>query len=87
MGLYATVRHSFRIAWRAARERAQALAEAAQNAAAETEELTLRLGELDRLGPRLGEETEIVGEGEAGEAAEAESSDDGGPGGDDGGSE
>jgi large subunit ribosomal protein L25 len=37
--------------------------------------------------PGIEEETEIVGEGEAGEAAEAESSDDGGSGGDDGGSE
>src|ERR1019366_9373884 len=47
-------------AWRAARDRAEALAEAAQFAAAETEELTLRLGELDRLSPRLGEETELA---------------------------
>jgi DNA repair protein RecN (Recombination protein N) len=47
-------------AWRAARERAEALAETAQRAAADTEELTLRLGELDRLSPRLGEETELA---------------------------
>ncbi|HEY5008172.1 MAG TPA: DNA repair protein RecN [Caulobacteraceae bacterium] len=47
-------------AWRAARDRAEALAEAAQRAAADTEELTLRLGELDRLSPRLGEETELA---------------------------
>jgi DNA repair protein RecN (Recombination protein N) len=46
--------------WRDARERAEALRQAAQTAAADTEELTLRLGELDRLSPRLGEETELA---------------------------
>ncbi len=47
-------------AWRAAREKAQALREAASRSAADAEELTLRLGELDRLDPREGEETELA---------------------------
>ncbi|WP_421738483.1 DNA repair protein RecN [Caulobacter sp.] len=48
--------------WRAAREAAQALRELADRAAAETEELTLRLSELDRLDPREGEETALAEE-------------------------
>jgi DNA repair protein RecN (Recombination protein N) len=47
---------------RAARERAQALADQAGRAAAETEDLTFRLAELDRLDPREGEETALAGE-------------------------
>ncbi len=47
-------------AWRAARERAEALHSAAAATAAELEEATLRLGELDRLSPREGEETELA---------------------------
>jgi DNA repair protein RecN (Recombination protein N) len=49
-------------AWRAARERAQVLREQSQRAAADIEELTLRLGELDRLDPRVGEETALAEE-------------------------
>ncbi|MDR3513832.1 MAG: DNA repair protein RecN [Caulobacteraceae bacterium] len=49
-------------AWRAARERAEALREQSQRAAADIEELTLRLGELDRLDPRAGEETALAEE-------------------------
>jgi DNA repair protein RecN (Recombination protein N) len=49
-------------AWRAARERAQALREEQARAAAETEEITLRLTELDRLDPRRGEEAELAEE-------------------------
>ena len=49
-------------AWRAAREAAQALRDLADRAAAETEELTLRLSELDRLDPREGEETALAEE-------------------------
>ena len=48
--------------WRAAREKAQALRDLAGQAAAETEELTLRLSELDRLDPREGEETALAEE-------------------------
>jgi DNA repair protein RecN (Recombination protein N) len=47
---------------RAARERAQALADQAGRAAAETEDLTFRLAELDRLDPREGEEQVLAGE-------------------------
>jgi DNA repair protein RecN (Recombination protein N) len=47
-------------AWRAAREKADALREAANRSAADAEELTLRLGELDRLDPREGEETALA---------------------------
>ncbi|CAN5139276.1 DNA repair protein RecN [soil metagenome] len=47
-------------AWRAARERAEALRETAGRAQAEVEELSLRLAELDRLDPREGEETELA---------------------------
>jgi DNA repair protein RecN (Recombination protein N) len=49
-------------AWRAARERLEALREKAERAAADIEELTLRLGELDRLDPREGEETALAQE-------------------------
>jgi DNA repair protein RecN (Recombination protein N) len=49
-------------AWRAARERAQVLRGQAERAAADIEELTSRLGELDRLDPHLGEETALAGE-------------------------
>jgi DNA repair protein RecN (Recombination protein N) len=46
--------------WRAARERAAALRDQTRRAAADIEELTLRLGELDRLDPREGEETVLA---------------------------
>jgi DNA repair protein RecN (Recombination protein N) len=49
-------------AWRAAREKAAALRDLADRAAVETEELTLRLSELDRLDPREGEETALAEE-------------------------
>jgi DNA repair protein RecN (Recombination protein N) len=49
-------------AWRAAREKAEGLRDLAGRAAAETEELTLRLSELDRLDPREGEETALAEE-------------------------
>jgi DNA repair protein RecN (Recombination protein N) len=49
-------------AWRAARERAQALREQAERTHADIEEITLRLGELDRLDPRAGEETALAEE-------------------------
>jgi DNA repair protein RecN (Recombination protein N) len=49
-------------AWRAARERAATLRDQAAHAEAEIEELTLRLGELDRLDPREGEETALAEE-------------------------
>lgn len=48
--------------WRAARERAEALRAQAERAAADIEELTLRLGELDRLDPRPGEEAALAEE-------------------------
>jgi DNA repair protein RecN (Recombination protein N) len=47
-------------AWREARERVEALRADVARAAAETEELTFRLSELDRLDPRVGEETELA---------------------------
>jgi DNA repair protein RecN (Recombination protein N) len=47
---------------RAARERARTLAEQAGRAAAETEDLTFRLAELDRLDPRKGEELALADE-------------------------
>ncbi|MFN3574073.1 MAG: DNA repair protein RecN [Phenylobacterium sp.] len=47
-------------AWRAALARRDELAEMADRAAAEMEELSLRLSELDRLEPREGEETELA---------------------------
>ncbi|MDR3507046.1 MAG: DNA repair protein RecN [Caulobacteraceae bacterium] len=46
--------------WRAARERLESLREQAARSAADIEELTLRLAELDRLDPRDGEETELA---------------------------
>lgn len=49
-------------AWRAARERVAALRQQAATAAAEIEELTLRLAELDRLDPREGEEIALAEE-------------------------
>ncbi|PIB93030.1 DNA repair protein RecN [Caulobacter sp. FWC2] len=49
-------------AWRAAREAAAQLRDLAGRAAAETEELTLRLSELDRLDPREGEEAALAEE-------------------------
>ncbi|HEY3696635.1 DNA repair protein RecN [Phenylobacterium sp.] len=47
-------------AWRAARAAAEALQDQVGRAAAETEELTLRLSELDRLDPQSGEETALA---------------------------
>lgn len=49
-------------AWRAARQTADELRDLAGRAAAETEELTLRLSELDRLDPREGEEASLADE-------------------------
>ncbi|HEX4179316.1 MAG TPA: DNA repair protein RecN [Caulobacteraceae bacterium] len=49
-------------AWRAARERVDSLRDQAARAAADIEELTLRLGELDRLDPREGEEAALAQE-------------------------
>jgi DNA repair protein RecN (Recombination protein N) len=48
--------------WRAAREKAQALAAAAGRSAEEAAELSQRLGELDRLDPRDGEEQSLAEE-------------------------
>jgi DNA repair protein RecN (Recombination protein N) len=48
--------------WRAARNRADELREVVARSAAESEELTLRLAELDRLDPREGEETALAEE-------------------------
>jgi DNA repair protein RecN (Recombination protein N) len=47
-------------AWRAAREQADEMRARSERAAADIEELTLRLGELDRLDPREGEETALA---------------------------
>jgi DNA repair protein RecN (Recombination protein N) len=47
-------------AWRTARDQVSALREDVAQSAAETEELTFRLSELDRLDPREGEETELA---------------------------
>ncbi|MBJ7412980.1 MAG: DNA repair protein RecN [Phenylobacterium sp.] len=47
-------------AWRTARDQVSALREDVARSAAETEELTFRLSELDRLDPREGEETELA---------------------------
>lgn len=47
-------------AWRGALARRDDLAAAASRAAAETEELSLRLAELDRLEPRQGEEADLA---------------------------
>ncbi|HYE44702.1 MAG TPA: DNA repair protein RecN [Caulobacter sp.] len=49
-------------AWRAARETLQGLRDKAARAAADVEEITLRLSELDQLSPRLGEEAELAEE-------------------------
>ncbi|WP_309644661.1 DNA repair protein RecN [Phenylobacterium sp.] len=46
--------------WRAARARADELREVVSRAAAESEELILRLSELDRLDPQAGEETVLA---------------------------
>ena len=48
--------------WRGARERVEALRADVARSAAETEELTFRLSELDRLDPREGEETALAEE-------------------------
>lgn len=48
--------------WRAARSRADDLRETVERAAAEAEELSLRLSELDRLAPQEGEETKLAEE-------------------------
>jgi DNA repair protein RecN (Recombination protein N) len=48
--------------WKAAREEAEALRGRAERTSAEIEELTLRLGELDRLDPREGEEVALAEE-------------------------
>lgn len=49
-------------AWREARGRADGLRETVARSAAETEELTLRLSELDRLDPQEGEEPALAEE-------------------------
>ncbi len=49
-------------ALRGARAHAEALSERVARAAADTEEMTARLAELDRLDPREGEETALAGE-------------------------
>ena len=46
--------------WRAARDESERLAEQSSRATAEIEELSLRLGELDRLDAREGEETQLA---------------------------
>ncbi|MDB5446523.1 MAG: recN [Phenylobacterium sp.] len=48
--------------WREARARVDELRAAVARSAAETEELSLRLAELDRLDPREGEEVALAGE-------------------------
>lgn len=48
--------------WRAARTRAEELRTMVARSAAESEELSLRLAELDRLDPKEGEEPELAGE-------------------------
>jgi DNA repair protein RecN (Recombination protein N) len=48
-------------AWRAARDRLEALREVAARLASDIEDITVRLGELDRLDPRPGEEAELAG--------------------------
>ncbi|THD81233.1 MAG: DNA repair protein RecN [Phenylobacterium sp.] len=49
-------------AWRAAREGVDEFCRLVDRAAAETEELTLRLAEIERLDPREGEEADLAGE-------------------------
>ena len=56
-------------AWRAARGRADELREAVERAAAESEELALRLSELDRLDPHEGEEVKLAEERASGAPA------------------
>ena len=60
-GLLETVAQAWS-AWREAREAAEALRRDAAQALAEREELALRLGELDRLDPKAGEETALAEE-------------------------
>ncbi|MFC3069261.1 DNA repair protein RecN [Phenylobacterium soli] len=48
--------------WREARQKVEELHRLVDQAAAETEELTLRLAEIERLDPREGEEAELAGE-------------------------
>src|SRR6185437_10370080 len=49
-------------AWRDAEEKVEDLRRLATQSAAETEELTLRLAEIERLDPKEGEEAELAGE-------------------------
>ncbi|HEY8572606.1 DNA repair protein RecN [Phenylobacterium sp.] len=49
-------------AWRAAKDKVEALRETVARAAADVEELSLRLAELDRLDPREGEEADLAEE-------------------------
>ncbi|MDB5495267.1 MAG: recN [Phenylobacterium sp.] len=49
-------------AWRLARTRLEELHRLTDQATADTEELTLRLSEIERLDPRAGEEVELAGE-------------------------
>ncbi|MDB5443299.1 MAG: recN, partial [Phenylobacterium sp.] len=49
-------------AWRLARTRVEELHRLTDQATADTEELTLRLSEIERLDPRAGEEVELAGE-------------------------
>lgn len=49
-------------AWRTARRRADDLRSSVSKAASDSEELTLRLAELDRLAAKPGEETELAGQ-------------------------
>jgi DNA repair protein RecN (Recombination protein N) len=49
-------------AWRLARQEVQRLRETSQKAAADSEEISLRLAELDLLAPIAGEETELAGQ-------------------------
>lgn len=58
-GLAASVNEGWS-AWRSARTRVEALREAVARSAAESEELTLRLSELDRLDPQEGEEPALA---------------------------
>ncbi len=60
-GLAAAVAARWR-GWREARAQIETLRADVARAAAETEELTLRLADLDRLDPREGEETELAEE-------------------------
>ena len=60
-GQTTAVAHAWQ-AWRLARTRVEDLHRLTDQAAAETEELTLRLSEIERLDPREGEETELAGE-------------------------